>query len=179
MNQPRLPTVLASLSLLASLVLVGACNTPEEEVDSGSADTAAATSEADARAEFEAAFQELVAEWDRSLNAGEVDAALALYSSDPVAMPPDQPAAIGTEAVRGVLEAIISQPGLQLENTMEDFRLDGDLAAVRGSYSLTTTPEGGEPVSVTGKWVAIAERQADGGWRTATNVWNLDTPAGE
>lgn len=176
--QPRAPTALAVCCILALSWFLDACAEPVEE-QAETSEAMEVPDETDSRAEFEAAFQEIVAEWDRALNEGDVDGALALYASDPVALPPDQPPAIGREAVRGVLEGIVSQPGLELRNTMEDFRIDGDLAAVRGSYTLSTTPQGGETASGSGKWVGIATRGTDGTWKIATNIWNMDAPAGE
>lgn len=167
----------AFLSVLTiSLLSVAGCAKPAE--DQGATEPAATTDTTSSRADDQAAFEKLVTAWDQTLNAGDVDGALAIYTTDdPIAMPPDQPIAIGTDAVRKVLEGIVSLPGHEVHNQMEDFRVDGDMAALRGTYTVSTTPEGGETTTVTGKWVAEATRGADGAWKTALNIWNLDAPA--
>lgn len=166
-----------SIPLAAALILVGAaCQNAADETGPPESAEPATT---ETRADLEVAFRQLVADWDRHLNEGDAAAALGLYASDPVALPPDRPAAIGAPAVREVLDGIVAQPGMTVKNTMEDFWADGDLAALRGSYTLSTTAEDGASTTVSGKWVAIATRGPEGGWSVATNIWNLDAPTGE
>jgi ketosteroid isomerase-like protein len=164
-----------ALSLLVALGLVvtfAACTSSDQE---DSADGQATTPETtDTSAEYEAAMDAAVAEWDRALNAGDVDAALALYGDNPVAMPPDQPAAEGQEAVRTLLQQIVDG-NTEVRNQKVDSWVDGDVGVSRGTYTLT--PDTPNATAVTGKWVAISHRQPDGSWKLAANIWNLDAPA--
>ena len=56
-------------------------------------------------------------------------------------------------------------------------QLFGDFAFVRGDFSATLTPKaGGEPTLDTGKWMGLWQRQADGSWKIAADIFNSDLP---
>ncbi|MFH1964519.1 MAG: hypothetical protein ABIJ42_03165, partial [Acidobacteriota bacterium] len=56
-------------------------------------------------------------------------------------------------------------------------RLAGDWGYCRGSWSGTRIPKaGGDPIHVTGKWMDIRERQADGSWKLSRGSGNPDQP---
>lgn len=151
------------LGCLGATLLAAAC-----------APSAPSPDPAQERAEFERALQPMVAEWDRSLNAGDADATMALYVPDgPVALPPNQPAADGADAVRALIQQISSTPGFRVENRIVDFDVDGHLAVARGTYRIFGT--GGAP-DITGKWAGVWRKQADGSWKTVYNIWNTDAP---
>jgi len=58
---------------------------------------------------------------------------------------------------------------------VEDIQVSGDWAFLRLSFTDSITPKaGGETTANVGKWVLIFERQADGSWRIATEIWNSD-----
>ncbi len=146
------------------------------------ADQGEASTEADPASQemsFEEAtalFDGIVEEWDAALNAEDVDALKALYADVPVSMPPNVPARVGLDVIRGWEADFFAQGEVEADNVFEGVRVSGDLAVGWGSYTLTITPEEGEAVSDAGKWVAIWERQADGSWRATRNIWNSDLP---
>jgi ketosteroid isomerase-like protein len=164
-----------SLLVVLSLPLyLAACTSADQEAESAAEETEMADT-SDTSAEYEAAFAAAVTEWDRALNAGEVDAALALYvPENPMAMAPDQPIAEGREAVRALLQQVVDQTA-DLHNQVVESWVDGDVGVSRGTYTLTPETAGATPV--TGKWVAISQRQPDGSWKIAANIWNRDAPA--
>jgi ketosteroid isomerase-like protein len=166
---------LSFLVALSLAVTFTACTSADQET--GSADEQTSMAEAtDTSAEYAAAMDASVAEWDRALNAGDVEAALALYvPDDPVAMPPDQPVAEGPEAVQALLQQIVDASAEVHNQTVESW-VDGEVGVSRGTYTLT--PDVPNAPAVTGKWVAISRRQPDGSWKTAANIWNRDAPAG-
>jgi ketosteroid isomerase-like protein len=67
---------------------------------------------------------------------------------------------------------------------MSDFRPQiievdgrGDLAYVRGTYSMMLTlPGATEPINDTGKYIEIWRKQADGSWRVIRDIFNSDLP---
>lgn len=110
--------------------------------------------------------------------AGDVDTMVATYTDDASLMPPEMPAAEGSDAIRAWFEAFFEQM------TIETFTLDaaavevaGDWAYRRGSFEMTAVPVGGgEAVLDAGKFVEIWRRGDDGAWRMAVDIWNSDQP---
>ena len=128
------------------------------------------------QAEAEGVFDALVEAWDAAQNANDVDALMALYGADAKAMPPEMPEVAGADALRGLWTDFLD--GTQdNDNVLQGLRVSGDLAAIWGYYN-TTAPEGEEGGMVTGKWIAILERQGDGSWKVFRNIWNTDSPTG-
>ena len=82
--------------------------------------------------------------------AGDVGTLLSLRVDDFVAMPPDQPAVRGREAVRGFLQGLFDQIDWEGTFTSEDVVVAGDWAYDRGIFTGTATPSGGggEPVKM-------------------------------
>jgi ketosteroid isomerase-like protein len=103
-------------------------------------------------------------------------AALArLYTEDTVFMPPHHPAIHG----RAALEAwIASFPRvLRMTLNVEDIDGRGDIAYVRGSYTMTLHPDGApNPIDDVGKYLEIRKRQPDGSWLLAADIFNSDNP---
>ena len=99
-----------------------------------------------------------------------------MYAEDIVVLPPNGPTVEGRAASRAACEAG--------ETTIQDFTLTsldidgyGDLAFDRGTWSQTIVAEGmEEPLTLTGKYVAIARKQADGSWLLTVDMWNSDAP---
>lgn len=56
----------------------------------------------------------------------------------------------------------------------------GDWAYERGSVTIVARPPSGEdrpPTRLVAKYIDIWRRQADGTWKVARAIWNLDEPA--
>ena len=74
--------------------------------------------------------------------------------------------------------------GLQTEGTVSDFKVEmleiegrGDLAYVRGTYSITVRPPGASgPTKDTGKCIEIWRKQADGSWKVIRDIFKSDLP---
>jgi ketosteroid isomerase-like protein len=109
--------------------------------------------------------------------AGDVEALLSLRADDFIAMPPDQPPVRGREAVRVFLTAMFAQVQLEEEVASEGVVVAADWAYDRGMFSGTVRPkEGGEAMSVAGKYLWIARRQSDGSWRYTVQMWSNNQP---
>jgi ketosteroid isomerase-like protein len=115
-------------------------------------------------------FDAYVESFDAAVNAGDVDALMAGFGVDPASMPPDVPEVAGADALRAFWSELLAQ-GPTVDNVLQGFRVDGDLAVLWGSYSLTAGD-----VETVGKWISVSERQADGSWTTLRNMWNTDQP---
>ena len=63
------------------------------------------------------------------------------------------------------------------KDVSEEIRIAGDWASVRGTWKGTLVPKaGGEPIHLTGKWIDIRERQADGSWKISRASVSTDQP---
>jgi ketosteroid isomerase-like protein len=52
-----------------------------------------------------------------------------------------------------------------------------DPAFERGRYDITIAPRaGGEAMDDIGKYITVYQRQADGSWKIARDIWNSDRP---
>lgn len=113
-----------------------------------------------------AAYQEVALAKDWS-------AVVQYYTTDAVIMPPNQPAVHGRDAIRDWYATFPSVTEVELPIVEIDGR--GDIAYVRGTYTLTMVIEGApEPVTDTGKNLAIWRREPDGSWLMAVDTFNSD-----
>ena len=100
-------------------------------------------------------------------------AVAALYTEDAVLMPPNAPAVTGRAAIQEVFGQFPTLTSFEL--TIDGIEGSGDIAAVRGSYSLSMDI-GGQTVDDSGKYVEVRRRQADGSWPIIIDTWNSDIP---
>jgi uncharacterized protein (TIGR02246 family) len=110
----------------------------------------------------------------KAANAKNFASMAANYADDATVMPPNGEAVKGRDAIQKWLSAF---------PPMSDFRIDavdidgrGDLAYTSGTYSVTMTPAGGQPIKDRGKFVEIWAKQADGSWKIKRDIFNSDLP---
>jgi ketosteroid isomerase-like protein len=116
------------------------------------------------------------AEFVAALLSGDAAAASAVYADDAQLLAPSAELIAGREGIaafwRAGLDAGIA--GVELE----ELTLDGgeSVAWEIGSYALRLDPAEGGPVVDRGKYVLVHERQEDGSWRRAVEMFNPDAP---
>ena len=167
------------------LVFAVACGQQAEEAASDEAAAPTVSTEADIQA-IEA-VQDQEAEVFLS-----GDANLPHLADNAVLMPPNEHAVVGIEAARAWAAEFFDQFTFNvLDYTDSDIVVAGDTAIERYAGSTTITPnDGGDPeaagtppghpFSGTFKGIHIYERQTDGSWKMAQDIWNFDpAPAGE
>ena len=99
----------------------------------------------------------------------------ALYSTDAIFMPPNEPAVKGRAAIQTWMSSFPPVSAFSL--TTEDVDGAGDIAYVRGTYAMSFTPPGAPTVNDHGKFLEIHKRQTDGTWLTIADTFNSDVPA--
>jgi len=102
-------------------------------------------------------------------------AAAALYTAEASLMQPNGPEVKGSAMIQAWLEAF---PPISTF-TVEPQEIDGlgDLAYVRGTYSMSFTPPGAPgPIEDRGKYLLIERKQADGSWLITDEIFNSDVP---
>ncbi len=127
-----------------------------------------------------AAIQALVQAWGEAVEAGDVAGVVALYTDDILQMPPDAPANRGKQAVEQAFSGFFEQfsvgATVPVEGTEEIIVADG-WAIHLSEYILRITPKaGGEKIEQLGKVVVICQRQPDGSWKFAREIWNHNSP---
>lgn len=121
-----------------------------------------------------AAIEEVSESFGAALNADDWGGVAALYTEDAVLMPPNGPAIQGRAAIEAFFAAFPPTSGFALNPVQIDGR--GDLAFVRGTFSMMIEMEGMPAVQETGKYIEIRRKQEDGSWLLAVDIFNSDTP---
>jgi uncharacterized protein (TIGR02246 family) len=153
------------LAALALAVASAACQPPAQEATGVSDEDVAAI-----RAVMEGLSQAVLV--------GDGARAAAFDTQDAVFMPPNEPALRGRAAIEAWTDAF--PPITEFRLPIEEIDGRGDLAFVRGTISITFTPEGApEPIQDAGKYVVILRRQPDGAWLIAVDIFNSDLPLPE
>ncbi len=113
-----------------------------------------------------------------ALNRGDADAWVALFTEDGVQMPPNASANVGRPMIRSWVEALLAPFRLEFALAVDEVRAAGAWAFERGTYRIALMPKaGGDALRDTGKYITIYERQPDGAWRMARDIWNSNHPS--
>lgn len=127
--------------------------------------------------EDEAAIRALTTSFDAATSARDIDAMMSRYAEGAARMDPNVPTLIGRDAIRVAFVEGWEANNPVVANELVDFRISGDLAVSRGTWTATIRPASGEePYEDQGKWAAAAERQADGSWKSIWEIWSSDLP---
>jgi uncharacterized protein (TIGR02246 family) len=113
-----------------------------------------------------------------ALNAGDADAWVACFAADAVQMPPNYSANVGAETIRGWSGGMLAAFHAEFSLSPEEVQPAGaDWAFERGTYTITLTPRaGGDPIRDVGKYITLYQRQANGAWLMARDIWNSNNP---
>jgi ketosteroid isomerase-like protein len=121
----------------------------------------------------EAAIRAVPEAHGRHFLAGQLNGVVETFAEDAVYLPPNEPAVVGRSAIGGKLAELSRLTGYNAP--VEEIDGQGDLAVVRGSYSLAF--QSGGRLTDSGKYVYVLRRQPGGSWLIAWAIWNSDLPA--
>ena len=124
------------------------------------------------------AIHRMYEQWDEAANADDDVANVLRVTDDIIWMESNRPAIVGKDALLEAFQSSSEDYSYQdMKTVVEEIRLAGDWAYVRSSYSATMVPkDGGDPSPQIGKIVDILERQSDGSWKMARDMYNSDLP---
>ena len=111
--------------------------------------------------------EECDALFERHMNAGELDALVALQPNAILVGAAGQPAAVGQAAIREALAPMIAAKALRVVRAE---RAGDDLALLYNDWSASSTAPDGATVEMSGKAIEIIRRQPDGTWRLAMDA---------
>ena len=109
-------------------------------------------------------------------NRGDAAGAADFYAEDAKILPPNMEMVSGKEAIRGFWKTAMDMGMRRINLEIAEMGYDGNLAYERGVSTVTIQPEGGQEVTVRGKYIVVLKRQADGSWKLAVDIWNSDQP---
>jgi uncharacterized protein (TIGR02246 family) len=112
-------------------------------------------------------------------NTGDSAAMIDLLAEDAVIMAPNQAVQEGKTAcaafLTDVMASLFEQFDRRIAYVSAEVRTIGECAFDRGSFAFTVAPRsGGDRSRETGKYLFLYSRAADGSWRIARAIMNLD-----
>jgi uncharacterized protein (TIGR02246 family) len=143
----------------------------------GCNETAPATSNPNADTQT---IKDIEAQWNKDFAAKDVDKLAAHYTDDAVLMNPGSPPAVGTDAIRKTLGAMVGDPAFSLTFQTTDVGVakSGDLAYTHGTYQMKMTdPSTRKVVDDKGTYLTVYKKQADGSWKAVEDAAISEVPA--
>jgi ketosteroid isomerase-like protein len=121
-------------------------------------------------------LRDLDAQWSKAAAAKDLEQTVGFYSDDAIVLPPNATSAATKETVRNVWKDLLAAPGLVISWKPSKVKLghNGAMAWVSGAYELTMNDVSGKPINDRGKYLEVWEKQADGNWKCAADMWNSD-----
>lgn len=124
------------------------------------------------------AIQSVMDEYTATVDAGDLDAWLALWEPGGVQMPPGAPMRTGITAIRAGMEPVLTQFDDRIDINVLEATVAGDYAFARGTYNLTVSPkvgrrgEFGDLSVVDGKFLTVLHHEPDGSWKIYRDIFN-------
>jgi ketosteroid isomerase-like protein len=124
-------------------------------------------------------LRNLDAQWSKAAAAKDLEQTVAYYSEEAIVLPPNATAAATKETIRNVWKDVLTAPGLVIRWNPTKVKLgsSGDMAWVSGTYELTMNDPSGKPANDRGKYLEVWEKQPNGNWKCAADMWNSDLAA--
>ena len=133
-------------------------------------------------ATVKAAIAPIAQGYQRWFSAGQADSVAAVFTEGGRQMPPNEPAAVGRDAIRARNGKFFAAFDTKLTVTPEAVVANGPLAVERGTYQLDANPRQGAPkgtpaIHDAGKYLQHWEL-VNGQWMIVEQAWNSDKPMG-
>jgi ketosteroid isomerase-like protein len=125
---------------------------------------------------LERILRDLDVQWSKAAAAKDVERTIAYYSDEAIVLPPNATSATTKEAIRNSWKDLLASPGLVITWNPSRVQLakSGEMAWVSGTYELNMNDTSGKPINDRGKYLEVWEKQADGNWKCAADMWNSD-----
>jgi len=121
-------------------------------------------------------LRDLDTQWSEAAATKDLERTLAYYSEDAIVLPPNATRAATKETIRKVWKDILATSDLAITWKPAKVKLgkSGEMAWVSGTYELTMNDASGKPANDRGKYLEVWEKQPDGNWKCAADMWNSD-----
>ena len=125
------------------------------------------------------AINAVLAEHVAAVNSGDTAANLAGFTDDLVYLPPDGLPVRGKPALASFIGSFYDAFDAEVEMVPEETVVTGDWAFQWGTINGKIRPlEGGDSVALNWKYVYLYQRQPDGTWKIARDIYNSNVPPG-
>jgi ketosteroid isomerase-like protein len=167
------------LSAYHLLFPVRARNLSESETGSISQSSPAPLEKPSGNQPVEQLLRDLDGKWANAAANKDVDQTIAFYSDDAIVFPPNAASAATKEAIRNGWKEMLGSPGFVIswQPTKVQVGRAGEMAWVSGTYELTMNDASGKPINDRGKYLEVWEKQTDGNWKCAADMWNSNLAA--
>ena len=124
-------------------------------------------------------LRDLDTKWAKAAAAKDVERTIAFYSDDAIVFPPNATSATTKEAIRNGWKEMLTSPAFVIswQPTKVQVGKGGEMAWVSGTYELTMNDSSGKPINDRGKYLEVWEKQTDGNWKCAADMWNSNLAA--
>ena len=115
------------------------------------------------------------AQWAKlASEGGDVDEILSYWTDDAVVIPAGMPSLIGSDALRAYVEGTRTIPGFRISWSSTDAQVspDGTMAYLLSTNEVAVNGPDGQPVTTRGRAVTVWQRDDQGQWRCAVDIWN-------
>lgn len=112
--------------------------------------------------------------WTSDFLTNKRDDVANIITADMVLLPPNASPLVGRDAAMGYLKAY--PPITKFTVTKDEVVGHGDLAYVRGTYSIDVTLPDKGPAHEEGVYIEIHRKQQDGSWPYARLIWHSSAP---
>jgi ketosteroid isomerase-like protein len=121
-------------------------------------------------------LRSLDGDWAKTAAGKDVEQTVAYYSDDAIVFPPNATSAATKESIRNAWKEMFASPGFVITWKPAKVRVgkSGEMARVSGTYELTKNDASGKPINDRGKYLEVWEKQTDGNWKCAADMWNSD-----
>ncbi|HZR28395.1 MAG TPA: DUF4440 domain-containing protein [Terriglobales bacterium] len=100
---------------------------------------------------------------------------LSFFSEDTANIIPGKPVTFSKADMREQLTSTWNPNAtLKWQPVKVDVSASGDLAYTIGTWQLTGKSRKGDPISMTGKYMTVWKKQADGSWKVVADMGNAD-----
>ena len=121
-------------------------------------------------------IEELLSEYQKSLNTSDAKLAQSLYTKDGVFMPTEAPSGIGSEGISKAYEFVFSQIQLNIEFFIEEIEVEGSMAfAITSSKGTVKILANGVEAPEANRELFVFEK-VDGEWKIARYMFNKTQP---
>jgi len=126
------------------------------------------------------AIKDVEATWVQNFATKDADKIATAYTDHASVLITDMPVINGMAAIKESLKPMVADKGFTITFSSDrvDVAKSGDLGYSQGSYAMTSTdPKTKKVMSEKGKYVTVFKKQADGGWKAVSDIFNADGPA--
>ncbi|MFZ9642813.1 MAG: YybH family protein [Candidatus Methylopumilus sp.] len=121
---------------------------------------------------IQSTLQTLNAQWDAAFNAKQAEQVAAMYDAAAAVIPAGAAQVSGQAEVLAFWNNAIAQGIMDHQLELIEAGESGDMAFQRGLWSAAVVNEQGERQTFSGNVHLLYRRQADGGWKVLSHIWN-------